>query len=86
MVVDAVCKAFNCEEKNILAKGLNKNVARDKAILVSRDLTGESNVHSGEYFGGISGAAITMRSNYLARLLQTNSPIKNKVKRIKNTY
>jgi REP element-mobilizing transposase RayT len=82
-VLDAVCMAFDCDQETILAKGHKNNVARDSAIYIARDLTGKSNVYLGEFFGGVSGAAITMRYNHMAQLLQKNSRIKSKVNRIK---
>ena len=82
-VVRAVCAAFQCEPRRVLTKGLKRNAARDAAIYLARDLTGKSNVSLGDYFGGISGAAITMRCNHVARQMSANQGFKNEIDRIK---
>ena len=83
-VVAAVCDEFDCHADLVLQKGLKKNVTRDVAIYLSRDLTGESGVDLGKYFGNISGAGITVRYNHLAKQIQLNRRLKGRIKRIKN--
>jgi len=68
----------------ILQKGCKKNVVRDVAIYLSRDLTGESGVDLGKYFDNISGAGITVMYNYLAKQIQLNRKLKGQIRRIKN--
>jgi len=41
---------------SILQKGRKKNVVRDVAIYLSRDLSGESDVDLGKYFGKADSA------------------------------
>lgn len=65
MVVAAVCEAFGCDTEQIVRKGRKRNHARDVAIYLARDMTGLTTVSLGEYFGGISGAAITRRYNFV---------------------
>jgi len=40
-----------------------KNKAREAAIFIARDITGITCKDLGEYFGGVSGALITMMHN-----------------------
>ena len=82
-ILDSVADEFNCRRDMILAKGRKRNTARDVAILLARDLTGESGVKLGEFFGKISGAAITARCNYLFKELDMNHRLKNKISKLK---
>jgi len=59
-LMPVVCNEFDCGLETILRKGKKKNLARDLAIYLSREMTGESGIALGRYFGGISGAGITM--------------------------
>ena len=68
-VVKTASKAFDCDPRHILNKGLKRNSVRDAAIYLERGLTGKSNVNLGDYFSGISGAAITMCYNHVAQQL-----------------
>ncbi len=43
--------------------GKKRNLIRDVAIYLSREMTGESGVSLGRYFGGISGSGVTLRYN-----------------------
>jgi chromosomal replication initiation ATPase DnaA len=83
-VVAAVCDEFDCNTDLILQKGRKKNVVRDVAIYLSRDLTGEKGVDLGKYFGNISGAGITVRYNHLAKQIQLNRKLRRRIKRMKN--
>ncbi len=60
-IIDTVGSEFGCTREKILEKGRKGNLARDMAIYLARDLSGESAQSLGAYFGGISGAGITMR-------------------------
>ena len=62
-IVEAVGREFNCEIETILCKGRKRNVARDVAIYLARVLSGETGKKMREYFGNISGDAITRRNN-----------------------
>ena len=83
-VVAAVCKEYQCNAKFILQKGRKKNVARDVAIYLSRDLTGQRGVDLGKYFGNISGAGITVRYNVLEKQIQTDRRLKRRINRIRH--
>ena len=49
-IVKAVCQEFNCQADQILRKGAKKNTARDVAIYLARELSGESGVDLRKYF------------------------------------
>jgi putative transposase len=81
-IVRLVGREFNCETNAILRKGLKKNMARDVAIFLARELTGETGKRIGEYFGNISGAAVTTRYNYLVKQINENNKIRMHISRM----
>lgn len=83
-IVEAVCREFNCEIEIILQKGRKRNVARDVAIYLVRVLSGEKGKNIGEYFGNISGAAITRRYNCLVKQIENNKRFRNRIQRLKH--
>jgi len=83
-LVQRVCDEFNCDSDQIIKKGLKKNLARDIAIYLAREITDTSGVDLGSYFGGISGAGITTRYNHIAKQLQRNRRLKGRTNRIKS--
>ena len=83
-IVEAVCQEFTCQAEQILRKGAKRNTARDVAIYLARELSGESGVDLGKYFGNISGAGITVRYNHLAKQIQLNRKLSMRINRIKN--
>jgi REP element-mobilizing transposase RayT len=84
-VVKAVCEEFACSEERIIKKGRKKNKAREVAIHLSRDLSGMSCKDIGLYFGGVSGALITIMSNRIAQEVAQNRRFKHRVEKIKKT-
>jgi putative transposase len=82
-IVEVVGREFDCETKAIRCKGLKRNVARDVAIFLARELTGETGKTIGEYFGRITGAAVTTRCNYLSRKIIENNKIRKQINRIR---
>jgi chromosomal replication initiation ATPase DnaA len=66
-VVNAVCEESACNAEQIITKGRKKNKAREVAILLARDLSGMSCKDLGFYFGGVSGALITIMYNRIAQ-------------------
>jgi hypothetical protein len=68
----------------ILRKGVKKNTARDVAIYLARELSGESGVDLGKYFGNICGAAVTGRYKQFSEQISRNRWLKGRVNRIKN--
>ena len=65
-----------------LREAKKKNLAREVAIYLSRNFTGHSGKELGEYFGGISGAAITMRHKAVADQMETDRKLKALMKRL----
>ena len=52
-----------------MQKGEKGNIARDVAIYLSREMTGESGVDLGRHFG-ISGAGVTVRHGIIAEKIK----------------
>jgi len=82
-VIETVCNEYNCNADQILRKGRKKNVARDIAIYLARELTDESGVALGKFFGNITGAGITVRYNHLAGQIAKNRRLRGTVDRIR---
>jgi putative transposase len=78
-----VCSEFGCAREAILKKGKKGNLARDVAIYLSREMTGESGVSLGCYFGGISGAGITVRYKYIENKIETDHKLKRRAMKIR---
>lgn len=78
-----VCNQFDCDKKDIVSKGRKKNLPRDVSIYLSCEISGKEKVTLGEYFGGISGAAITMRYKHMVRQLHRNRQLKGNVAKIR---
>ena len=83
-IVKAVCQEFNCQADQILRKGAKKNTARDVAIYLARELSGESGVDLGKYFGNICGAAVTVRYKHISDQISQNRRLKGRVNRVMN--
>ena len=61
-----------------------KNKAREVAIYIARDMTGITCKDLGEYFGGVSGALITMLHNRIAEESKKNKRLKVRIDNIRN--
>jgi len=66
-IVRAVAERLRVSLEQILTRGRKRNRARDITIYLSRELSGLSCQELGRRFGGLSGAAITMRHNLVVR-------------------
>lgn len=82
-IVDQVSKAFNTKAEKIRKKGLKRNKAREVAIYLSRDLGGISCSDLGVFFGGVSGALITMMEKRISEEININPRLKRKIEKIK---
>jgi hypothetical protein len=82
-IVQAVCDEVGCREEQIREKGRKGNQARELAIYLARDLSGVSGRELGEFFGGVSGAAVTVRYNQVNRAMARDKGLKRQVDRIK---
>ena len=83
MVVSAVCVEFNQDKELLLNKGRKRNIARDIAIYLARDLTGASGKALGKYFGNISGAGITRRYKYILDSMNTDTKLGRRVNQLR---
>jgi REP element-mobilizing transposase RayT len=82
-VIEAVAREFGCDQEMILKKGLKKNMARDIAIYLARDLTGKTGKCLAECFRHNSGSSITRRCSYVTSLIDRNKRIRRRVNRLK---
>ena len=81
---NAVCEEFGSNEEQITTKGRKKNKVREVAIYLARDMTGITCKDLGEYFGGVSGALITMMHKRIADESMKNKRLKGRINRIRN--
>jgi REP element-mobilizing transposase RayT len=81
-LMPVICKVYACTREVILQKGKKGNLARDVAIYLSREMTGESGVALGRYFG-ISGAGVTVRHGIIANKIKKDRKLYRQVYRIK---
>jgi REP element-mobilizing transposase RayT len=82
-VVELVSEQFGCSEDQITAKGRKKNKAREVAIYLARDTTGLSCKDLGLYFGGVSGALITMMHKRIAEESAQNRGLRRRIDKIR---
>ena len=61
-----------------------KNKALEVAIFIARDMTGITCKDLGGYFGGVSGALITMMHNRIANESKKNKRLKGRINNIRN--
>lgn len=83
-VVDEVAAELGCSRERIIQKGGKKNSARDLAIYLTRDLTGESAKRLGEFFGDISGAGITMRYKRMERAIEESADLRSAAEAVRS--
>lgn len=81
-IVSMVGESFDSDPEQILAKGKKRNMARDVAIYLSRNLTGQSGNELGRIFGNVTGAAITMKYKAVSEQIQKNKKLKSRIKRL----
>jgi hypothetical protein len=65
-IVDAVGLECGCPAERIRASGRKNNEPRDAAVYLARLLSGWTCSELGRYFGGVSGASITMTAKRAA--------------------
>lgn len=83
-IVGVVGDEMRCNKEEILKKGRNKNIGREMTIFLARDFSGMSCKVLGQYFGGISGPAITLSYNHFTGKLAQDKRLKRKINKIKN--
>ena len=84
IIVEQVSNVFKSEVAKILQKGLKRNKPREVAIYLSRELSRLSCKDLGVFFGGVSGALITMMNKRIIEEIDRDRSLKRKVKKIKN--
>lgn len=82
-ILQAVCNEVGCSREQIREKGRKRNEAREIAIYLARDLSGLRCKDLGEFFGGISGAAITMRYNQVTKEIAKDNKLRARTNKIK---
>jgi putative transposase len=82
-VVDEVSKEFGCSMEQVLKKGVKRNAAREAAIYLTRELSGLTCRDLGIYFGGVSGALITMTANRIAQRQIRDQVLEERIEKIK---
>jgi len=82
-VVQVVSEQFKCSEDQVTAKGRKNNKAREVAIYLCRDMSGLSCKDLGLYFGGVSGALITIMHKRIAEESAQNRGLKRRIGAIK---
>jgi hypothetical protein len=82
-VIQAVAEQYSCSADQIIAKGRKKNKAREGAIYLARDISGVSCKDSGTYFGGVSGALITIMHKRIAEESRRSRRFKRKINTIR---
>ena len=82
-ILQTVSDEFGCSKEKIREKGRKNNKARSLAIYLARDLSGVTCNELGDFFGGVSGAAITVRYNKIAEEMAGDKKLKRKVSKIK---
>ncbi|MCF6155784.1 MAG: hypothetical protein E3K36_11155 [Candidatus Brocadia sp.] len=83
-ILRRVCDEFGCSEEQIQRKGGKDNKVRAIAMYLARDLSGMSCKELGEFFGGITGAAITMKYKQMNAELTQHKKLHKKTMQIKN--
>ena len=81
-IIREVCREFGTEKDAIIGKGAKLNVGRDVAIYLSRQYSGDTCKALGEYYGKVSGAAITMAFNRVQTTIHSDKGLKRRLMRI----
>jgi len=82
-VVQVAAREFGCSPETIIAKGRKHNKAREIAICIARDISGSSCRELGDYFGGVSGASITMMHKRVNEEHRRNRRLRERFDRIR---
>jgi putative transposase len=78
-IVAEVAACFGTTMEHIRSPGHKRNQARDAAIYLSRELAGLRCRELGGYFGGITGAAITIRCGQFTQCLAKDRRLAKKM-------
>ena len=84
-VVRRVGEYLHVKPEQLLTPGHKQNRSRDLAIYLSRELTGLTCQELGRHFGGVSGAAVTMRHKHIVRHIQQDRALARDALHIRRT-
>lgn len=82
-IVSAVAEAWQVNAEQIFTPGRKRNHARDVAIYLCREMSGLPCRELGRRFGGVSGAAITLRHDHLGRWMAKDPSLTETVTQIR---
>ena len=82
-LIQAVSTEYDCGRESIIQKGKKGNIARDAAIYLCRQMTGETAVALGRHFGGITGSGIGIKHKQIANRIEADRKLKGRVNRIR---
>lgn len=85
-IVAAVAEFFGESSEVIRCKGNRRSTARLVAIGLARKYCRMNGKELGNFFGGVTGAAITMATNKLERLAADDPGLKRKIVEIETNY
>ena len=83
-ILQVVSDEFGCSKEMIRGKGCKDNKFWGIVVYLARDLNGATYGKLGDFFGDVSGAAITVRYNKVAEQVAGDKRLKRKVDKIKN--
>jgi putative transposase len=81
-IIEVVTGEFGCDRESILAKGKKKNLARDVAIYLCREMTGETSVALGRLFD-LSGAGVAARHCQITTRFEADRKFRARMDRIR---
>lgn len=83
LIVECVSQCFHAPAETIFQRGAKCNLARDVAIYLSRELSGQTCQALGQIFGRVSGAAITMRHKHIKQALTSSRRLKRDLQKLR---
>jgi len=84
-LVKSVADYFKVSEADIVKRGGKRNQARDIAIYLTRELSGQNSQALGKQFGDISGAAISARFKHVEKVMMKERKLKREIASIRST-
>lgn len=84
-IVRTVADHHHVSEADIVKRGGKRNQARDIAIYLAREPSGQSSQALGKHFGDISGAAISARFKHVERVMPKERKLKREITSIRST-
>ena len=82
-IVGQVAKHWQVRKQHILKRGAKRNLPRDVAIYLAREMSGCSGRELGRYFGGITGAGIGVRCKHVEKVLETDRNLRHDIKYVR---